>query len=315
MNIGLNILLSNPSRLAERSVRFVGPESIRARLMGAGLRLVQDGHSDVILIDLPRSGCRLTGEHRVLLETLVEAAESSATLMVLDRPNPLGGVHVEGPTLALRSPARGRPVFLPLRHGLTLGELAHWMLRSSGIDCQLQVVGCEGWDRMLGPHPVPPLPNPEWHLPALFPGLGFVAAARNLAWTPLSDTAMSFAAADIDGDVLHDLVVKGAADAEVFGVALEPHPSGLSIEVVDPHAVEPVRVGLVVMEALVREHEARGARPFWVPAGDAVRIDQVTGSGELRVALAARLRPTELLEAWQPQLDQFIEDRESVLLS
>ncbi len=314
MNTGLNVLLSDPSRLAGRSVRFIGPERIRSALGHAGIDLVLDEDADVIVVDLPRSGCRLTGEHDVLLGAMADAATLRSTLMVLDRPNPLGGVYVEGPTVALRLRGRGRPVPLPLRHGLTLGELAHWVQRSSGVDCPLQVVECDGWDRVLGPHPAPELRSPAWHLPVLFPGLGFVAAACALTWTPQSATTLCFAADDIDGGRLYDLTVKGAADADVAGVRFGPHPSGLAVEVVDSHAVEPVRVGLVVLEALVREHEARRDRSFWDRTGDSFRIDSVTGTGELRVALSARLRPTELLEAWQPEIDQFVEDRETVLL-
>src|SRR5438477_8123959 len=106
---------------------------------------------DVILVDLQDLGCRIYTFITTLRYVLEAAARRRKAVWVLDRPNPVGR-PVEG--LALRA---GWESFvgagpLPMRHGLTLGELARWFVHRLALDVELQVVAMEGWapDRAPG---------------------------------------------------------------------------------------------------------------------------------------------------------------------
>jgi uncharacterized protein YbbC (DUF1343 family) len=105
---------------------------------------------DVLLVDLQDLGCRIYTFITTLLYVLEAAAEHGKSVWVLDRPNPVGR-PVEG--LALRP---GWESFvgagpLPMRHGLTLGELGHWFIDHFRLDIDYRVVGMEGWDPGAGP--------------------------------------------------------------------------------------------------------------------------------------------------------------------
>jgi uncharacterized protein YbbC (DUF1343 family) len=107
-------------------------------------------------------------------------AEAGIRFVVLDRPNPIGGVSVEGPVLrsGFESFVGLHPV--PLRHGFTVGEMASWLNTERGIGCQLEVVTMEGWRRAMGwedtglPYvlPSPNLPTPDSC--AVYPGMVLV---------------------------------------------------------------------------------------------------------------------------------------------
>src|SRR6058998_1681805 len=108
-------------------------------------------HFDVLLVDLQDVGTRVYTFVTTLRYLLEEAAAHRKAVWVLDRPNPIGRA-VEG--LRLRE---GWESFvgagpLPMRHGLTLGELARWFVRRLGLDLELEIVAMEGWapDRAPG---------------------------------------------------------------------------------------------------------------------------------------------------------------------
>ncbi len=100
---------------------------------------------DVLLIDLQDLGCRIYTFITTLLYLLEAAAAHGKTVWVLDRPNPAGR-PVEGTVLrpGWESFVGAGP--LPMRHGMTLGELGHWFIRRFGLDVDYRVIQMEGWD-------------------------------------------------------------------------------------------------------------------------------------------------------------------------
>jgi uncharacterized protein YbbC (DUF1343 family) len=108
------------------------------------------GTFDTIIVDLQDLGCRIYTFITTLLYVLEAAAQHGKSVWVLDRPNPAGR-PVEG--LTLRS---GWESFvgagpLPMRHGLTLGELGHWFIRRFGLDLDYYVIKLEGWEPDAAP--------------------------------------------------------------------------------------------------------------------------------------------------------------------
>ena len=102
------------------------------------------GTFDVVLVDLQDLGCRIYTFITTLLYMLEAAAEHGKSVWVLDRPNPAGR-PVEGLTLreGWESFVGAGPI--PMRHGMTLGELGHWFVRHFKLDVEYRVIGLEGW--------------------------------------------------------------------------------------------------------------------------------------------------------------------------
>ena len=162
---------------------------------------------DVLLVDLQELGCRIYTFITTLRYVLEDAARSGKTVVVLDRPNPAGR-PVEG--LRLRA---GWESFvgagpLPMRHGLTMGELALWFVRWLGLDVELKVVAMSSW------------------MPATRPGYGWPLGARS--WVNPSPNAPGLSMARcypgtvmLEGTTLsegrgttHPLEIFGAPDVE-----------------------------------------------------------------------------------------------------
>lgn len=143
---------------------------------------------DALLIDLPDVGARFYTYIWTMSYALEACAQAGIPLVVLDRPNPLGGCldTVEGPMLDERCQSFVGRWPLPIRHGLTLGELARHFARTRGIDVEVEVVRVVGWhrdstalaDALTWMPPSPNLPSPATAL--LYPGT-CLAEGVNLA--------------------------------------------------------------------------------------------------------------------------------------
>jgi len=100
--------------------------------------------ADVFLFDLQDLGCRIYTFVTTLLYLLEAAAASGKSVWVLDRPNPAGR-PVEGTALLAGQESFVGAGPMPMRHGLTLGEMGHWFVRHFGLDVDYRVIAMEGW--------------------------------------------------------------------------------------------------------------------------------------------------------------------------
>ncbi|WP_239805426.1 exo-beta-N-acetylmuramidase NamZ domain-containing protein [Croceicoccus hydrothermalis] len=100
--------------------------------------------ADVFLFDLQDLGCRIYTFVTTLLYMLEAAAKSGKAVWVLDRPNPAGR-PVEGTILRAGQESFVGAGPMPMRHGLTLGEMGHWFVAHFGLDVEYRVIGMEGW--------------------------------------------------------------------------------------------------------------------------------------------------------------------------
>src|SRR3990167_7252329 len=141
---------------------------------------------DVLLVDLQDLGCRIYPFIPTLLYGLEAAAEHGKEVWVLDRPNPAGR-PVEGLTLlpGWESFVGAGP--LPMRHGLTLGELGHWFIKSRGLTVDYRVIAMEGYDPAAGPGFGWPLGERSWINPS--PNAPNLSMARAYAGTVMIEGA------------------------------------------------------------------------------------------------------------------------------
>ena len=259
---------------------------------------------DTIVVDLQDAGARFYTYATTMAYVLEAAARQGLRVVVLDRPNPIGGATVEGPRLDAESLGFTGYFPSPIRHGLTLGELARLFNREREIGAALEVVPMRGWTRArwfdeTGLAWVDPSPNlRNLHQALLYPGIGAVEAA-NLSVGRGTDTPFEQIGAPwIDGPALaRELNRAGLPGLRVYPVAFTPDSSrfagelchGVFFLVTDRNALRPVRLGLEVAAALHRLH------------GDAFELDAVPRLFGSR-AMPARIRagdPTwEIAAGW-----------------
>jgi uncharacterized protein YbbC (DUF1343 family) len=292
-------------------------------LYGADLGPVEralDG-VDGVIIDLPDAGCRYYTYPWTGRETLRMAGARSLPVVLLDRPNPLGGARIEGnlPDSGVDSPVCASRV--PVRHGLTPGELARWNLEDRDIHADLQIISCGGWRReMLWPEIGLP-----WVPPS--PALGSFAASQIYPGTCLLEgTTMSegrgteipfevVGSPGVDADRLASILADSAltAGAHFQPATFIPRASkwqgkpchGVQITVADPSQFRPVATGLALVHALMNARGFAFRERFF---------DLLAGSHQWRATLQAGASPDEIVAGWQEDERRFSEKRRSILL-
>ncbi len=231
-------------------------------------------HLDAVLFDVPDIGARFYTYTWTLFHVMAACAEGGVPVVVLDRPNPLGGDlgRAEGPVLDLACRSFIGEEAIPVRHQLTLGELARLWRRERFTDLELRVITCDGWTRAMrwpdtGLPWVPTSPAmPSFDSAQLYPGL-CLFEATNLSVGRGTDAPFQQVGApwlDVPA-VLADLsqrIPKGAEFGEtVFTPGASPYIAepchGVGVKVTDPRALRPVALGLLMLAAIISTHRLR----------------------------------------------------------
>ena len=282
---------------------------------------------DVLVYDLQDAGARFYTYITTLALVMEAAKENGKGVVVLDRPNPGGGESVEGPVLedALKGDFIGYfPI--PMRHGMTVGELATLYSTEFGIGARLEVVRMEGWKRSMyfdetGLPWVNPSPNMRSLEAAIsYPGLGALEATSLSVGRGTGRAFVLYGAPWIDGKKLcEELNGRGLAGVRfkpaTFTPAVEPgmprYPhaekecQGFEVEIVDRAKYRPVTAALHAFDALYRLY------PKEFSFG---RSHRFFGLRSVEPDLKSGRSPAEIEKAWQPALDRFLEARKACLL-
>ena len=223
---------------------------------------------DAIVIDLQDIGSRFYTYATSMAYVMEEAAPRKIKVIVLDRPNPIGGVQIEGPPLDEATTGfTGYLPVMPVRHGLTLGELAKLFNGEKKIGADLTVVPMRNWRRDdwfddTGLAWVDPSPNiRNLHQATLYPGIGAFEQV-NLAVGRGTDAPFEQVGAPwIDGVRLADaLNARRIPGVRFYPVRFTPDVrayagsecQGVFIVLTDRSAVRPVRVAVEIVSAIVR---------------------------------------------------------------
>lgn len=232
---------------------------------------------DTVVFDIQDVGARFYTYVSTMGEAMKAAAEHKRRFVVLDRPNPINGVDVAGPMLD-----KGRESFvafhrLPVRHGMTVGELARLFKAELKLELELEVIECEGWRRgdyfdATGLTWINPSPNMRNLTQAvLYPGIGLLETT-NVSVGRGTDTPFEILGAPwLDGRKLaSELNQRNIPGVRFVPIEFTPSSSkfegklcsGVNILVVDRKALEPVRVGFEIAAQLRRlypqDWEAKG---------------------------------------------------------
>ena len=286
---------------------------------------------DAIVVDLQDVGSRYYTFVYTMAYVMEAAVPAGLPVVVLDRPNPIGGERVEGPVLqpGLESFVGRFP--LPVRHGMTIGELAGLFRGEFAIDADLRVVAMEHWERSAefdrtGLPWVPPSPNmPALSTARVYPG-GCLIEGTNLSEGRGTTLPFELVGAPwLDGAALaavlrgHDLpgvLFRAATFRPMFQKHAGESCGGVHVIVTRPEIFRPFETYLAVVAA------ARAQRPeefAWRIESyefetDRLAIDLLLGRSDLRPMLEAGAALDELCATWTDELSGFVERRRNYLL-
>ena len=286
---------------------------------------------DAILCDLQDVGSRYYTFVYTMAHVMEAAAATGLPVVVLDRPNPIGGVAVEGPVLEppLASFVGRYP--LPVRHGMTPGELARLFNEAFEIRCDLRVVPMRGWTRRMhfdgtGLPWVAPSPNmPTPATAEVYPG-GCLVEGTNLSegrgtTRPFELVGAPWLAAPPLAEVLAREAPVGALyRATSFRPSFHKHAGescrGIQIHVVDRAAFRPFATYLILLREARRLAPATfdWRREPYEFERDRLAIDLLLGRAGLRPLLEAGATLAEMESSWTRDLEAFLELRGNFLL-
>ena len=266
---------------------------------------------DTLVFDIQDIGCRFYTYISTMGLAMQAAAEHGKRFVVLDRPNPINGIDVNGPMLD-----PGRESFvgfheLPIRHGMTIGELAKMFQAELDMDLQLEVVACENWKRPMyfdqtGLWWVSPSPNMRnLNQAMLYPGIG-VWESTNLSVGRGTDTPFELIGAPWIKGI--QLAARLNA-ASIPGVQFTPRRfvpesskfagencEGVQISITDRTSMDPIRLGVEFATLLY------GLHPLDWEIGDSYRL---LNNQQTLDAIKVGASASQILQSMRPGLEAF----------
>jgi uncharacterized protein YbbC (DUF1343 family) len=257
--------------------------------------------------------------------------EHGVEVVVLDRPNPINAEDTEGPVLENGFESFVGRYPIPIRHGMTVGELALLFNQEFQVNCDLEVVTMEGWARSMYYEEtalpwVLPSPNmPTIDTAIVYPGMCLFEATNVSEGRGTTRPFEIFGAPWIDPD-------KFCAAMESFqlkGVYFRPlyfRPTsrkyqkelcgGAQMHVTDRRSFQPVRAAICILSVLLKEYPAsfRWKDPPYEFVEDQLPIDILFGNSWIREELEKGKHPNDLEQRWSDGLREFLRKRANYLL-
>jgi len=286
---------------------------------------------DLLVIDLQDVGTRVYTFVSTMLLCLREAAKAGKPVLLLDRPNPLGGLIVEGNLVRSDFYSLVGPFALPMRHGMTMGELAYLFRDVFHVACELTVLPLKGWCRRMlwrdtGVPWIMPSPNmPLAETAQVYPGQVIwegtnISEGRGtcrpfeLFGAPFIDPSTikkRLAPEDTEGCHLQEFYFK-----PTFNKWKNQRCGGFMIHVLDPTAYRAYRTSLALLEITRKTYAEEFAwrKPPYEYEFDRLPIDLILGDSSIRTALEKGKSSGELIQEGSQQLKDFLELRRHYLL-
>ena len=290
---------------------------------------------DVLIFDIQDIGARYYTYQATLGFIMEVAGKVGTKVIVLDRPNPINGIDLEGNVVLPGFESFVSAYPLAVRHGMTMGEMAHYFHRYCGIDCDFEVVQCTGWERhqWFDETDLPwvlPSPNmPTLDTAIIYPGMCLIEGTNLSEGRGTTRPFHLVGAPWLDPERFATLCRQGAADSGLSGVgfrsaSFEPRfqkhagalCGGVEVHVTDRNALESYLLGLVVVEAAMRcDPEHFGWRTeTYEYVDDPIAIDLLCGTSEARVGLESKVSPRDLIDSWAAPRADWAQKRERCLL-
>lgn len=277
---------------------------------------------DVLVYDIQPVGTRFYTFLYTMADAMKAAARAHIPFIVLDRPNPLGGIEVQGPVLEPKYASFVGQYPIALRYGMTVGELAELFNNEFHIGADLTVVKMRGWRRSMYYDDTPlqfvmPSPNmPTLDTALVYPGFGLVEGTNVSEGRGTTRPFQMIGAPWIDaGKLAAELNAKHLPGARFLPVHFTPTFSkyqgtlcnGIGVYVIDRQTFDPVVAGLTVIETI---HELYPNDFKFKQA----HFDALIGNDWVRQDIERNVPVAQMRARWQARLSQFEQTRRKYLL-
>jgi uncharacterized protein YbbC (DUF1343 family) len=283
---------------------------------------------DVLLFDIQDVGTRFYTYIYTMAYAMEAAAENDKEFIVLDRPNPISGTEVEGPVLDTEYASFVGKYPIPLKHGMTVGELAKLFNEKFEIGADLTVVEMQGWERDMYYEDTPlefvlPSPNmPTLDTALVYPGAALIEGTNvsegrgttkpfEMIGAPFinsTDLAAEMNKLDLGG-----VRFRAASFTPMFSKHRGQLTHGVQIHVTDKEKFKPVEMGLHLVKTIhdmyPDDFEFRAENSSGISF-----FDLLVGNGWIRDAIHNGQSVNEIQAKWEQGLEDFQETREDYLL-
>jgi uncharacterized protein YbbC (DUF1343 family) len=277
---------------------------------------------DALVFDLQDVGCRVYTFIYTMANAMKACARYDKKMFVLDRPNPIGGVAIEGNLLE-----KGHESFvgmypIPMRHGLTVGELAKFFNREFGIGCELEVVTMENWaredyfDETDAPWVMPSPNMPTVDTTVVFPATVYfegtqVSEGRGTT-RPFEIIGAPYISSNEYSEALNSLELSGVTFRAVeFLPTFQKHAQtlcgGVFVHVTDREAFEPVITGVAMIKTVfdLYPKDFKWKNPPYEYVFDRNPFDVIAGTSKLREAFEQGIELREIKKSWESDVEEF----------
>ncbi len=317
------------TRHARDEVRRVPVYSLYSEVREPTDEMLRD--LDVLVVDLQDVGVRIYTYIYTLANCLKAAKRAGLPVVVCDRPNPIGGAAVEGMVLVPGFESFVGMYPIPMRHGMTIGEIARLFNDHFGIGADLEVVAMEGWRREMywddtGRTWIISSPNiPTFDTTTVYPG-GVLFEGTNVSegrgtTRPFELLGAPWVVAERFAEAMNRRGLPGVYfRPALFEPTFHKHAktgcAGCQVHMTDRRTFRAVESGVALIEAF------RAASPdefAWKPPPyeyefEKMPIDCLAGSSELREQIEAGVPAREIARSWEPAVARYMKVRERFLL-
>jgi uncharacterized protein YbbC (DUF1343 family) len=283
---------------------------------------------DVLLVDLPDVGTRVYTFAATMAFAMKAAAQQGKKVVILDRPNPIGGIQVEGNLLKPEMTSIVGPYPLPMRHGMTLGELSRYYNEAHQIGCDLAIIPVQGWDRshyfdVTGLPWVLPSPNlPTLDTAIVYPGQVLLEGTNlsegrgttrpfELFGAPFINP-FAVTAALRDHSQLPGVIVRETWFQPTFHKWAGEVCGGFQLHVTDRRAYKPYLTTLAILQEILQLYpdQFQWRQPPYEYEYERLPIDLLTGDPAIREGLESKVSVTDLEKSWAGELQGFLQERQ-----
>ena len=286
---------------------------------------------DVLVYDIQDIGSRYYTFVWTMVLAMRACAAAGKAFCVLDRPNPIGGVHIEGAQITPGFESFVGLVSCPNRHGMTAGEIARWRHDVEKLDLDLAVISMRGWQRDMrfdhtGLPWVLPSPNmPTTDTALVYPGMCLIEGTElsegrgttrpfELAGAPYLDGHRL--AADLDAMQLPGVMFRPTVYTPMFQKYHGKACGAVQLHVTNPETFRPYRTGVAFLKACYDQSPAsfRWRSKAYEFVDNIPAIDLLTGGDAIRTGIESGASLDDLAARWPRDEGEFAAERADYLL-
>lgn len=286
---------------------------------------------DALVFDLQDVGCRVYTFIYTMANSMKACAEFGKKMIILDRPNPIGGIGVEGNTLEVGHESFVGQFPIPMRHGLTVGELAQLFNKEFNINCDLEIVTMDNWaredfyDETDAPWVMPSPNMPTIETTVVFPATVFIEGMEVSEGRGTTRPFEIVGAPYIDGKkwagILKSLELPGVIFRPIhflptFQEFAQQECEGVFLHVTDRVIFEPVITGLAMVKTIydLYQDDFLWRTTAYEYEYDRNPFDVIAGTTKIREMIENGKSVEEIKLSWQTDVDKFNRIREKYLL-